>query len=386
MKKKILLFADWYAPGFKAGGPIRSCVNFAQHMRQHFEVYVFTSDRDLGSDAPYEGVARDCWGEAQPGLHVFYASPEKQGFAQIRREILEVAPDFIYLNSMFSPHFTLFPLWAARGMGKARPAVVLSPRGMLRVSALRYKAFKKKLFLKAFHISHLHRIIHFHAADAEEEKDIRRHFGPSTAVSLIPNLPALAEDEPVFLEKVSGDLSMIFVGRVHPIKNLDYLLKLLSRLPAPPGKTYSIRLTIVGSEEDKDYWKHCQQLIETLPPAISVDFMGQIPNDRISGLVKQHHIFVLPTQGENFGHAIFEALCAHRPVLISDQTPWRHLSAARAGWEFPLQDPTVFGGVVVEALEWDQTAFDEWSAGAFDFACRHRAESGALEKYRELFS
>ena len=40
-------------------------------------------------------------------------------------------------------------------------------------------------------------------------------------------------------------------------------------------------------------------------------------------------LFLLPTGGENFGHAIFEALACGVPALISDQTPWRGLAAGR---------------------------------------------------------
>ena len=44
-----MLFSDWYEPGFRAGGPIRSCVNFVQHMQDQYKILVFTSDRDLES-------------------------------------------------------------------------------------------------------------------------------------------------------------------------------------------------------------------------------------------------------------------------------------------------------------------------------------------------
>src|SRR4249919_758913 len=60
-KKKILLFADWYEPAFKAGGPIRSCVNFVQHMREDYEIFVFTSDRDIGSTQALSGIVSNQW-------------------------------------------------------------------------------------------------------------------------------------------------------------------------------------------------------------------------------------------------------------------------------------------------------------------------------------
>src|ERR1700742_820906 len=95
---KIFLFADWYEPGYKAGGPIRSCVNFTQHLKLDHEIYVFTSDRDLGSEAPYEGLEADTWLQPEASVHLFYASPSHRGPAAIREQIERVAPDFIYLN------------------------------------------------------------------------------------------------------------------------------------------------------------------------------------------------------------------------------------------------------------------------------------------------
>ncbi len=380
MKKKILLFADWYAPGFKAGGPIRSCVNFTQHLKTYYDIYVFTSDRDLGSEAPYENIPVDHWIAAEPGVQIFYASPGAQGAGMIRRQMKQINPDFIYLNSMFSVHYTLIPLWIIRRMSGVRPVVVLSPRGMLRSSALRYKPAKKRLFLKGFRLLGIQKIIRFHAADEEEQKDVRLHFGQTAEVSLISNLPAVLTDENSRLEKRTGNLSMIFVGRIHPIKNLDYLLQSMA------GLSQEVLLTIVGNMEDKSYWEKCQQIIAALPRNITVNYLGEIPNEQIAGSIKKHHIFALPTQGENFGHAIFESLSVKRPVLISDQTPWRKLSAAKAGWDLSLEKPEGFGAAIQEAIGWDQQVFDEWSESAFQFACRHRENSGALIKYRQLFS
>ena len=72
-RRKILVFADWYEPGFKAGGPIRSCVNFVRYMREDYLLYVFTTDRDLGSTAPYEGIRTDVWsGAAHPNVRIYY--------------------------------------------------------------------------------------------------------------------------------------------------------------------------------------------------------------------------------------------------------------------------------------------------------------------------
>ena len=68
--KTIFLFADWYEPGYRAGGPIRSCVNFVRSMEGDYRIFVFTSDRDLGAAGPYPDIATDCWTGPETGTRV----------------------------------------------------------------------------------------------------------------------------------------------------------------------------------------------------------------------------------------------------------------------------------------------------------------------------
>jgi glycosyltransferase involved in cell wall biosynthesis len=53
-----------------------------------------------------------------------------------------------------------------------------------------------------------------------------------------------------------------------------------------------------------------------------VQYRGPIAPDEVSNTFARYDLFVFPTQGENFGHVIFEALRAGTPVLLSDRTPW----------------------------------------------------------------
>src|SRR5882762_9960703 len=188
-RKKILLFADWYEPGYKAGGPIRSCVNFAYYMEENYRIYVFTSDRDLGSSLPYENIRTDEWLVTNGQQHLYYCSPESLNWKNIRRQLRNVQPDFIYLNSMFSTRFTVFPLLLSR-IHRLKSKIILSPRGMLRASAVQFKSLKKKLFLNSFRWLGFQRNVYFLAADDTEVKDVQRFFGPSARVALIPNFPA----------------------------------------------------------------------------------------------------------------------------------------------------------------------------------------------------
>ena len=70
-KKKILVLVDWFAPGFKAGGPIQSCVNFAFAMKKEFSIHVLTTDTDHGETEPYPGITAGEWTNSlHPDIHV----------------------------------------------------------------------------------------------------------------------------------------------------------------------------------------------------------------------------------------------------------------------------------------------------------------------------
>jgi glycosyltransferase involved in cell wall biosynthesis len=378
--RKILVFADWYEPGFKAGGPIRSCVNFVRYMRDSYSVYVFTTDRDLGSDGPYDDVAADTWiSPNQSGVHLYYCSPGNLTWSNIRGQLRAVQPDFIYLNSMFSTPFTIMPLLITRLSG-VRANIVLSPRGMLRSSALQFKPLKKKVFLQLFRWLGFHRRLTFHASDETELRDVQRHFGPAVKVSMISNFPAALPETLTSIEKRQGELSLVFIGRIHPIKNLDYILKVLKQL------RNRISFTIVGSQEDKAYWETCSRLIDELPENISVQYAGEIPHHDLPAISIRHHIFVSPTQGENFGHAIFESLALGRPVLISDQTPWRGLPSVNAGWDLPLERPELFRQVMEEAAGFDQEEYNRWSQSTFKFVQNFVEGSTLKKEYLNLFN
>lgn len=379
-KKRILVFADWYEPGFKAGGPIRSCVNFVRYMRDDYQLYVFTSDRDLGSTTPYDGIRVDTWSASgHPDVRIYYCSPGKLGWGNIKQQMKDVQPDFIYLNSMFSTPFTIYPLLISRLL-RMDGDIILSPRGMLRASALQFKPLKKKVFLKLFRWSGFYRPLSFHASDNTELQDVKRHFGKKARTSMIPNFPAAPPETVRAIQKPAGQLSMIFIGRIHPIKNLDYLLKVLKDVRS------RVSLTIVGSLEDKAYWETCGNLIRELPGDITVSYAGEIPNDALPDITNQHHIFALPTRGENFGHAIFESLSLGRPVLISDQTPWRGLTAAYAGWDLPLERPELFRQAIEAAAAFGQEEYNKWSQSTFKFVQDFVAQLTLKKDYLKLFS
>jgi glycosyltransferase involved in cell wall biosynthesis len=378
-KKKILVLVDWFAPGYKAGGPIQSCVNFAFAMKKDFSIHVLTTDTDHGETAPYEGIAAGQWTRnLHPDIKVFYLQKSTISPARLKEQIAAVQPDYVYLNHLFSPLFVIYPLWL-KYTGALKSRVVICPRGALYDSALAVKPWKKTPFLRLFRWMGLHRRVLFHATNQREKAAILQYF-PGSAVIIADNLPNMNQPAFVSCPKKPGAVKCIFVARLVSIKNLLFFLKALENVTA------NVELSVVGPVEDKGYWEECREKIAQLPAHVSVNYLGARRNDELMPLLQQHHLFVLPTTGENFGHSIFEALLAGRPVLISDQTPWLGLTAQKAGWDLPLNDPSAFTRIVDETAGWEQASFDQWARSAWEYA-RHFIENPELQRqYIQLFA
>jgi glycosyltransferase involved in cell wall biosynthesis len=377
-KPRVMVLVDWYAPGFKAGGPIRSVVNYAAQLEQVQDIFILTADRDLHDDAPYEGIPADKW-LVNNKHRVFYASPATLNWHQIRRRIDEVKPDYIYLNGMYSRSLTVFPLLMNR-FGLLDAKIVLAPRGMLLKSALENKSIKKKLWLTFARVIGLSNGIVFHATDETEISDIRKFFGKSKPVFIAGNMPGKQKPFEPLSSKERGSLKMVFVGRIHPIKNLEFLLSALQKVIG------NVELTIIAILENKPYWERCRASIARLPSSIKVSVLKNIPHHQIEDIIRSNHLFVLPTRGENFGHSIFESLASGRPVIISDQTPWRNLEEQRAGLDLPLENDLLFASGIQSFIDMDERVHTSWCEGAWNLAHKYLENSELRQTYVNQFS
>lgn len=370
---------DWFSPGYKAGGPIQSCVNIANALKPDYEIFVITSDTDHGEILPYPGIEPNRWnGNLYPGINVYYINGLTFKKSALPDLINSIHPDFIYLNHLFSPFFVIYPLWL-KWHHKIKGKIILCPRGALHKSALSEKSYKKLPFLLLFRLTRMNKKISFHASNEKEGKEILHYF-PGSDIFIANNLPDLEQPELRITNKIKGTLKCLFISRIVPIKNLFYLLKVLE------NTSVTVSLTIAGPVEDEAYWNECQKKIKELPSNIFVEYMGSIKNEEIKNILPQYHLFILPTTGENFGHSIFESFLMGRPVLISDRTPWKPSPERKTGWALSLDEPQLFREVIETAAAWDQNEFEEFARCSWGFAHQFIKDPELIHKYKILFS
>lgn len=376
--KKILLFTDWYEPGFKAGGPIQSCKNIVNSLSDEYDFWIFTSDRDLGDKEPYKNINRDIWLKLPNGAHIWYASPEFLKSSGIRKIIIGVHPEIVYLNSMFSSGFSLLPLWILRSI-HFEGRIILAPRGMLNTSAVSRKKWKKKIFLSLFSLSKISRKIVFHATDKQEQIDIQKYFRHTAEVHLIENIPNInAQWTP--RNKQPHQLNCVFISRIHPIKNLLYAINVVKSVAG-----CSVLFDIYGTIEDEKYFQKCREAVSRANPHIFINYKGVVANVNIFNVLENYHCFFLPTLGESFGHVIFEALTSGCVVLISDKTPWNNIEQKNAGWALSLSDNRKFAEKIKLLCSMNEQEFNEKSNAAFQYAKEFLSSMNLKSRYSSLF-
>ena len=374
---KILICVDWFDPGFRAGGPIRSCVNLVDLLHHDIPISVLTGSRDLGAESNYPGVKIGAWNNWNGKATVWYATRLQHYCGAFLFAMRRLHPTSVYLNSMFSLSGAVVPLLIKCVLRNTQ--LIVAPRGMLKPSALSTRRWKKWTWLRFLRLSGLASRIKFHATSDEEAAEVRAVFGSSARVTVVPNIPRMPVAKVQLHRKAAGELRLSLVGRVHPIKNVLFVIRLLSEI------SFLCSLDIVGPAEDVAYYKECQSEIARLPPNVTVRFSGSVTNEEVVGLVQRSHVMILPTQGENFGHAIFEALAIGIPVVISDQTYWRGLEADHAGWDLPLDQPAQFRSVLASLAAMDGDQYHVLQKGAHRRAVRFFEENDLKRAYLEMF-
>ncbi len=377
-RPKVLVFVDWYLPGYKAGGPVRSVANIVDHLRDRLDIHIVTTDTDYTGTTPYPDIVPDTWTVLPGGEKVWYAS--RKGIDRTRWQALlsQEGWDTVYINGLYSRWFSIEPLRLSRSLGLRR---VVAVRGMLASGAMRHGRWKKRAFLALCRLTGAFSGVRFQATNAEEAADIRKWIAADAEVRVVPNLPrVLDRTDPPRRSKMPGVLELISVARIAVEKNTLFALETLRHVR---GK---VTFHLYGPVYDEAYWARCQEVLQQLPDEVQVLHHGPVPTDRVAALLSIHHALLMPSVGENFGHTMLEGLSHGLPLVISDRTPWRGLQEAGAGWDLPLDRPKAFTAAIQALVDMGQEDYDRLSAGAFALGARTLNDPKPVEQTFDLLA
>ncbi len=147
----------------------------------------------------------------------------------------------------------------------------------------------------------------------------------------------------------------------------------------------NVDLDIYGAIYNTEYWEECKVVISNCPPNIKVNYRGFLEPSQIEETIQQYHFLSLLSLGENFGHVILESFMARRPVIISDQTPWKGLGKNRLGWDLPLDNNDDIKKCIMKAIAMNQNDFDEYTESSRNMANKITTDNMVIEQSVDLF-
>lgn len=374
MKKRILVFSDYFKPGFKAGGPIKSVFNLVSRLGSYFEILVVTRNFDFGDSTPYENIQCN---KIINTSHFKTIYIDKVSFRNCLSIVTDYKPNIIHLNSFFST-FTIIAL-CLRKLNKIECPLIISPRGELQTNALSIKPIKKKYLIRIFKFFNIYNNIFFHSTDIVETKEIEKKF--NAKVFKISNLPSSSSSIVSEWKQKHEPLKIIFVARIRENKNLLYAIEVLRQI-----QNVKIIFNVYGIIEDEAYWNKCLSTAASLSSNVQFDYCGSINYDQVLKTMSKYHVLLFPTLTENFGHVIVEAMQIGLIPVISDNTPWKDLEKKGAGWSLSLDEKRSFSNTIIKISNYDKNQYLKQSKNVRNYFNRSLNIKDIEKKYKIMFN
>ncbi len=286
-----------------------SCA-LTSHGAQTVEVFSLHdqhTDTDLGQWHPLRPVTFPVRG------------PHRFGYAPALREALERGNlDLLHTHGLWMYPSYASHCWSRQG---TRPTI-LSLHGMLDPEALRISPYRKRLARWLFEDEHLQTAACLHALSPHEAESIRQH-GLKNPICIIPNGIELPPVQDSAKDRAAGTRkTLLYLGRLHPIKNLVGLLHAWHLLhERNPALCRDWRLVLAGWSQEA-HGEQLAQLCASRGLTDSVSFVGPQYGAAKHRLYREADAFVLPSLNEALPMVVLEAWAHALPVAM---TPECHL-------------------------------------------------------------
>lgn len=259
------------------------------------EAIVFALDDGLGDEA-LERVSPAVLRLAR------VIGPRQVGYAPgLLSDLLAAELDCLHLHGIWMHPSRVGLKWRRQ---TARPYLI-SPHGMLERWIVAHGRWKKALARWGYERANWRLASRFHALTPAEAEDIARETGRNDAL-VVPNPGPTASRRH---ETFPGP-TLLFIGRIHPKKNLNALVRAWQRAQKPQ----TARLVIAGWGAERDV----AALREAVKDDWSIDLPGPVFGEDKQRLLAAARFAILPSFSEGLPMAVLEAWAAGVPTVMSD--------------------------------------------------------------------
>jgi glycosyltransferase involved in cell wall biosynthesis len=242
----------------------------------------------------------------------------------------------VHLTAVYSPP-TIPTLLLCRLLDKP---VVWSPRGALQ----RWEGATKPLAKRAWEgvcnalVSRKNCVLH---VTSKEEAFVSQQRIPKAHVKIVPNGVDIPDHLPTKDWLPGGRLRLLYMGRLHPKKGIENLLRALKLL-----RDDTISLAICGNG-DETYSLSLRELVQQLSLGCCVAFQGHVDGESKLKSFMQADVCVVPSYTENFAMVVAEALAHGVPVIASKGTPWSDLENRGCGLWIDNSPPALAESIAI---------------------------------------
>lgn len=288
--------------------------------------------------------------------------------------------DVVHIHGLWEWMLIAASRWAKK---KGIP-VVWSPHGALAPWAMRHHWWKKAAIWYLFQKSALRCAALLHSTATKETEWIRAKGFKQLIVEapLGTRLPplvgasssSLRNNDKFHSAATAPRYTLLFVGRIYPVKGLVNLIKAWHILHESTCYTWlkNWKLRIVGPDQ-ADHQAELEKLVSEFGLLDCVIFPGPKFGDDLSVEYDNCDCLVLPSFTENFGGVVIDALAHGKPVIASTFTPWRELQEQGCGW-WVSNEPEKLAGAIKEMMSLNDAARQamgeqgrEWMHRDFDW-------------------
>lgn len=340
---KLVHVVPTYEPAFRYGGTIRAVAGLCRGLaRIGHDVTVVTTDCDGPGalDVPLDrAVTRD-------GVRVRYCRVGRPRrlyrSSAMTGALADLVPDadLVHVHTVF-----LWPGFAAaRAAERAGIPYFLSPHGMLEQGLIgRRNRLLKTTWIRLIERRTLARAAAVHVtseAEAEAVRVLRLDLRPLVVVANGIDPVAVPDDGILHdaWQDVRTGQRVLYLGRISWKKGLDDLVDAMALLPEAT--------LVVAGNDDEDLVPALLARVGRHGMSDRVRFVGTVDGAAKWRLLGQADVLVMPSQFENFGIVVIEALAVGTPVIVTAGVGVADLVARHGLGEVSDADPAALAGSI----------------------------------------
>ena len=318
-KKKILVIIPTFYPFTSTAGPsiyLHKLFNYITNNKKKLEIKVITTNYDVNNinKKKYSNLNKNY----NKNYKVYYS---KTLIKQLSLNMLgKIFKDrryyeIIYFNSFFSFYLIFLMI-----INFNRKQIFISPRGQLIYENLKKNNyFLKIIFLKI--ILFFGKKITLVFSGVNEKKNSINYFHNSKNI-IIPNssIYDLPKGNNVSFTSLKNKdrINVLTISRFSRRKNLDLIIKC-----AVNNQNKKYYFTIAGP----DYGSRAEiQKLITKNKLTNVKLLNFVDEKIKNELFLKSDIFLLPSEGENFGNIFLEAVYHYKPIIYLQNSPWSEIN------------------------------------------------------------